>query len=80
VINPFKIGLRVEVNKDQVGYLIGMNGNLITQEVFLSSMDNEIIQLLHQANNSNINISLEFVFYIQERFNCDNPFLYGSIE
>ena len=70
--SPFKIGLRVYVNKDQVGYLIGMNGVQIQDEKFLASLDNELIQLLHQANSYNMNISLELIFYVQERFNCPN--------
>ncbi len=77
-IDPFKIGLRVQLNKDQVGYLIGMNGNLITHEAFLSSLDNELIQILHHTNTSNINVLLEFSFCVQERFNCDNTFLFAK--
>ena len=76
VLSPFQVGLRVQVNKDQVGYLIGMNGNLIHQESFLTSLDNELVQLLHHANTFNISIFLEFIFYVQERFNCNNNLLF----
>jgi MAD (mothers against decapentaplegic) interacting protein len=71
-INPFRLGLRVDMNKDQVGYLIGMNGNQIFDEKISSRLDNELIQILHQASSasSNLNVSLEFIFYVQERFNC----------
>lgn len=71
-INPFRVGLRVDLNKDQVGYLIGMNGTQIFDEKISSRLDNELIQILHQASStsSNLNVSLEFIFYVQERFNC----------
>ena len=70
--SPFKIGLRININKDQVGYVLGMNERILSEEKFLTSLDNELIQLLHQAISYNMNISLEFIFYIQERFNCNN--------
>ncbi len=76
LVDPFKVGLRVQLNKDQVGYLIGMNGSLITREAFLSCLDNELIHILHHANYPNINVLLEFSFCVQERFNCDNTFLF----
>jgi hypothetical protein len=71
-INPFRIGLRVDLNKDQVGYVIGMNGNQIFDEKISSRLDNELIHILHQASStsSNLHVSLEFIFYVQERFNC----------
>jgi hypothetical protein len=70
--SPFKIGLRININRDQVGYVLGMNGKILNEEKFLTSLDNELIQLLHQATSYNMNISLELIFYIQERFNCPN--------
>ncbi len=70
--SPFKIGLRININRDQVGYVVGMNGKVLNEEKILASLDNELIQLLHQAISYNMNISLEFIFYIQERFNCNN--------
>ena len=75
LINPFKIGLRIQIDKDQVGYLIGMNGKQINEDSFLASLDNELIQLLNHASSFNINIVLEFVFYVQERFNCSNKYV-----
>lgn len=69
---PFRIGLRVEVNKDQVGYTLGMHGSQITNQKFLSNLDNELIQILHQANNFSLNISLEMIFYVQDRLLSQN--------
>jgi hypothetical protein len=68
IMNPFRVGVRCEVSKDQVGFLFGMNGSQITDEKLLSRLDNELIQILN-ANNE-MNIVLEFVFYVQDRFNC----------
>jgi hypothetical protein len=68
---PFRIGLRVEVNKDKVQYLFGMNGNAINDTKLLAALDNEIVPILHSVNESNSStcILIEFVFYVQERFN-----------
>lgn len=65
--DPFRVSLRVEMNKDQVGYQLGMNQSLITEQKYLESLDNELIQILHQANSPNLNIILELVFYVQDR-------------
>jgi hypothetical protein len=67
---PFRVALRVEINSDNVGYLFGMNGEPIGEAKFLASLDNELIQLLHQANSYNVNLAIEFIFTVQERFNC----------
>lgn len=78
LINPFKVALRVSIDKDQVGYLIGMNGAQINEDVFLANLDNELIHLLNHASSFNINIILEFLFYVQERFNCSNKYVIQS--
>ena len=72
IINPFRVGLRVDLNKDQVGYLIGMDGCQIFDEKILTKLDDELVQILHQAcsSSASLNISLEFIFYVQDRFNC----------
>ncbi|RNA00885.1 Zinc finger FYVE domain-containing 9 [Brachionus plicatilis] len=46
---PFRIGVRVEVNKDQVGYCLGMYGHLLNDSAILESMDNNLVQILHQC-------------------------------
>lgn len=66
---PFKIAVRIDINRDKVGYLFGMNGQPISDAKFLSNLDNELIHLLHQATNYNVIISIELVFIVQERFN-----------
>jgi hypothetical protein len=78
ILSPFKVALRVQVNGEQVGYLLGMNGKQITEEKYLAGLDNEIIQLLHHANSYNINILLELVFCIQEKFNSSNSQFYNA--
>ena len=75
LINPFKVALRIQIDKDQVGYLIGMNGKQINEDSFLANLDNELIQLLNHASSFNITIVLEFVFFVQERFNCSNKYV-----
>ncbi len=67
LLNPFKVGLRVELNKNQVGYIFGMNGEQISDQKVLTSLDNELIQMLNQINSFNVDILIEFVFSIQER-------------
>jgi len=61
---PFKVALRVEVSRDQVGYIFGMDGKQITDEKFLCNLDNELIQLLHQANSLSFKILLELGFHV----------------
>ena len=67
LLDPFRVGLRVELNKDQVGYVVGMGGEQISDQKVLTSLDNELIRILHQVNAANVNILVEFVFSVQER-------------
>ncbi|CAF0880438.1 unnamed protein product [Brachionus calyciflorus] len=64
---PFRIGLRIEINKDQVGYMLGMCKKQISESKILESLDNHLIQILHQINSNSVNLMLELVFYIQEK-------------
>jgi MAD, mothers against decapentaplegic interacting protein len=75
LLNPFRIALRIQIDRDQVGYLIGMNGAQLSEDTFLTSLDNELIQLLNHASSSNVSLILEFIFYVQERFNCSNKYV-----
>ncbi len=61
---PFKVALRVEVSRDQVGYIFGMDGKQITNEKFLCNLDNELIQLLHQANSLSLKLLTELTFHV----------------
>ena len=38
--SPFRIGLRVNINRDNVGYMLGMNGKFLNEEKFLVNLDN----------------------------------------
>jgi hypothetical protein len=67
LLNPFRVSLRVELSKDQVGYIFGMNGEQISDQKVLTSLDNELIQMLNQIKTLSVNILVEFVFSIQER-------------
>lgn len=62
--SPFRIGLRVLKNKDQLGYVIGMNKAQINDEKILGNLDNEMVQILQQVNSLSLNLSIELVFYI----------------
>jgi MAD (mothers against decapentaplegic) interacting protein len=68
----FKLALRVTVNRDVVEYQIGSNGVQISDEKYLSNLDNELIPLLHQVNNYNIDMCLELFFYVLDRYNIEN--------
>ena len=68
--SPFRIGLRVNINRDNVGYMLGMNGKFLNEEKFLVNLDNELIAIMSNVNN--MTISLELIFCISERFNCQN--------
>lgn len=69
LFDPFKLGLRIEITKESVGYVLGMNGETVNEPKVLTSLDAEIIPMLHQqANSSNLNIELEFWFSVQDRF------------
>lgn len=67
----FKLALRITVNRDTVEYQMGSNGIQITDEKYLSNLDNEMIPILHQANAYNVDICLEFVFYVLDRYNIE---------
>lgn len=64
---PFRIGVRVEINKDQVGYSLGLCGQLITEPSILESMDSNLVQILHQVNATHVNLLLEFIFYVHDK-------------
>lgn len=66
---PFKCALRVDLGRDQVGYLFGMNGQQVLDGQILSRLDNELILLLHQANTNSVSLVVELVFTVQERYN-----------
>lgn len=66
---PFKCALRVDLGRDQVGYLFGMNGQQVLDGQILSRLDNELIMLLHQANANSVSLVVELVFTVQERYN-----------
>jgi hypothetical protein len=69
LLNPFRVGLRVEINKNQVGYTVGMNGEQVSDQKVLTCLDNELVQTLNQVNSESVDILIEFVFSIQERSN-----------
>lgn len=66
---PFKCSLRVDLSRDQVGYVFGMAGRQVTEPPYLARLDNELILLLHQANAHNVTLVVELVFTVQERYN-----------
>ena len=68
----FKLALRVTVSRDIVEYQIGSNGVQIAEEKYLSNLDNELIPLLHQVNSCNIDMCLEFFFYVLDRYNIES--------
>ena len=68
----YKLALRIEVNRDNVEYQIGTHGVKIVDEKYLSSLDNEFVPLLHQVNSYNIDLCLEFIFYVLDRYTSDN--------
>jgi hypothetical protein len=67
----FVLGLRVTVLNDTIKYSIGANGMEINAERYLVNIDNELIPILNQVNSYSINICVEFVFYILDRFDID---------
>ena len=67
----FKLALRVTVNRDIVEYQIGSNGVQISDEKYLSNLDNELIPLLHQVNSNNVDMCLELFFYVLDRYNIE---------
>jgi len=68
----FKIALRVQVNRDFVGYVVGSYGLQIANAKYLANFDNELIALLYQANEYNVNINLEMIFLVLDRFNLNS--------
>ena len=68
----FKIALRIQIDRDFVGYLVGAYGLQINDAKYLSNFDNELIPLLYQANEFNVNLNLELVFLVLDRYNFYN--------
>lgn len=69
---PFRVGVRVEINKDQVGYCVGMHGHVLNESSILESMDSNLVQILHQVNSTHVNLLLEFIFYIYDKADFAN--------
>lgn len=71
--SPFRIGLRVQKNKDQLGYVNGMNRVQINDEKILGNLDNEMVQILQQVNSLSLSLSIELVFYIFTHVKAKKP-------
>ena len=64
---PFRLALRIQMSKDQVGYTIGMHEQQLSDEKLLVQLDNELVHVLHTVDTSTLDILIELVFCIQER-------------
>ncbi|XP_074641262.1 uncharacterized protein LOC141899011 [Tubulanus polymorphus] len=65
--NIHKLGLRVTIAAEQVGYEIGANGEKLPS-AYMNELDNELIPVIHNAasNNNDNPVTLELVFHILE--------------
>ncbi|XP_064625104.1 zinc finger FYVE domain-containing protein 9-like isoform X2 [Lineus longissimus] len=62
-----KIGLRITVDAEKVGYEIGSNGEKLPS-LYMNDLDNELIPVIHNAasNSHDSPITLELIFHILE--------------
>ncbi|XP_070564387.1 zinc finger FYVE domain-containing protein 16-like isoform X2 [Ptychodera flava] len=66
-IHMSKIGLRVTIGAERVGYEIGSNGSILPDK-FMSELDNHLIPVITSAVSQQADgpITLELIFYILE--------------
>ncbi|XP_072743000.1 zinc finger FYVE domain-containing protein 16 isoform X2 [Anoplolepis gracilipes] len=62
-----KLGVRVTIHSDNVGYEAGSEG-IKLPPIYMKSLDNELIQVLHKAaqNSQDAHTVLELIFYVLE--------------
>ncbi|KAL4236306.1 Zinc finger FYVE domain-containing protein 9 [Mactra antiquata] len=60
-----RIGLRVTLGADNVGYEAGAKGNRLP-DTYMNDLDNELIPVIHRASQPETNIVLELIFEVLE--------------
>ncbi|XP_053395265.1 uncharacterized protein LOC128555782 isoform X2 [Mercenaria mercenaria] len=60
-----RIGLRVTLGSDNVGYEAGAKGERLP-DVYMNDLDNELIPVIHRATQPDTNIVLELIFEVLE--------------
>ncbi|XP_078574066.1 uncharacterized protein LOC144860618 isoform X2 [Branchiostoma floridae x Branchiostoma japonicum] len=60
-----KLGLRVNIDRDEVGYVAGSKGQFLPP-LYMTDLDNELIPVIHNAaaSNQDTPIRLELIFHI----------------
>ncbi|CAD5110939.1 DgyrCDS294 [Dimorphilus gyrociliatus] len=62
-----RIGVRVNISSENVGFQVGGNGSLIKNDSILSSLDEHLVQIMYNAASVvSESIEMEFVLYIVE--------------
>ncbi|XP_052257346.1 uncharacterized protein LOC127862314 isoform X2 [Dreissena polymorpha] len=60
-----RIGLRISLGNDQVGYEAGANGDRLP-DVYMNDLDNELVPVIHRATQPDTMIVLELIFEVLE--------------
>lgn len=62
-----RIGVRVNISSENVGFQVGGNGSLIKHDSILSSLDEHLVPIMYNvASVVSESIEMEFVLYIVE--------------